>query len=376
MKIAIDARMYGNKQCTGIGTYVRELTQALFELDRENEYLLFMRETEINDPDYQENYPNVRKIIVKSPWYSYQEQIRLPFEILREKFDIIHFPHFNSPLFMPRKSICTIHDVTPLFFPGHKMSSQFRKLAHRTVFQNTINRANKVIAISEATKSDIIKYFHKPQNEIKVIYEGVDESFAKTENSGIINSVKNKYNLPENYLLYVGVWRNHKNLETLVRGFEILKEKYNFSGNLVIAGRPDLHATNVTELIKNSKFKKFIFTPGYIDNADLATVYSSATLFVLPSFIEGFGLITLEAQFCGVPVLVSDIPVLHEVLTDSAIYFDPKSADNLAMNAWGILNNPKQKQILITKGLLNKQKFSWAKCAEQTLQTYREIFSA
>ena len=374
-KIAIDARMYGNKQCIRIGA-TSEMTEALFRIDQENEYILFMREVDINDPDYQEKYSNVRKIAVRSHWYSYAEQWRLPFEMLKEKFDLIHFPHFNSPLFMPRKSVCTIHDITPLFFPGHKMKSKFRRLAHKLVFQNTISRANKVIAISEATKKDILTHFHKSEKDISVIYQGVDESFVKIENSGIINAVKNRYGLPEKFLLYVGVWRSHKNLESLVKGFEILKKNYQYEGSLVIAGRPDLHTTKVSGLIANSPFRKFIFTPGYIADADLPALYSASELFVLPSFIEGFGLIALEAQACQTPVLASDIPVLREVLADSSFFFNPKDPNDLAKFAANIVFSSEISASLKQKGTLNIQRFSWEKCARETLEIYRQTIAS
>ncbi len=374
MKIAIDARMYGNKQCTGIGAYVRKMTEALFKIDQQNEYLLFMREAELQDPDYQETYPNVRKILVKSPWYSYQEQFKFPLELVNEKFDLIHFPHFNSPLFFPKKSVCTIHDITPIFFPGHKMKSSFRRIAHRLVFQKTITRAEQVIAISKSTKKDIITHFHKEKKSIKVIYQGVDENFVKIENNGIINTVKTKYGLPDNFLLYVGVWRSHKNIETLIKGFEILKKTYNYSGNLVIAGRADLHATNILELSSKSPFRKFIFTPGYISDNDLPVIYSIAKLFVLPSFIEGFGLISLEAQACQTPVLASNIPVLNEVLADSALFFDPYKPTDLANVAFKIISSEKQSSILKQKGQQNIQNFSWQNCAQQTLAVYQKIY--
>jgi len=371
MRIAIDARMYGNEQCTGIGTYIERLTNELFKIDKKNEYLLFLKEpafTRFSPP-----HDGVKKALVTPRWYSYEEQYLLPFEMNREKFDLMHYPHFNSPLLYFKKSICTIHDITPLFFPGHKMNSLFRRMAHKLVFNSTIKKASQIIAVSESTKQGIIEHFQVDPEKIKVTYEGVDERFKFTANNDTIKEVKERLGIIKPYLFYVGVWRNHKNIETLVKAFDFAREKHNLDLQLVLGGREDLHYTNVRTEIERSKYKKDIITTGFIADNELPLLYSSALAFVIPSFIEGFGLIAIEAQNCNCPVLAANTSCLPEVLSDSALFFNPKNFEELAKRIEQIATSLSLRQDLIIKGQKNCTRFSWKKCAEQTLQIYNSL---
>ena len=373
MRIAIDARMYGNSQCTGIGTYIEKLTSALFEIDQENEYIMFMREPEFSKFTPPNN--RVKKVLVTPRWYSYGEQFFLPFQFMQEKFDLIHYPHFNSPVFFPKKSVCTIHDVTPLFFPGHKMKSIIRRLAYKLVFHATLRKAKQIIAVSESTKRGILENFNLPENKIKITYEGVDERFRIIAKNDIISETKRKFGITQPYIFFIGVWRNHKNVETLVKSFAILKEKYQVPHQLVLGGREDLHYTKIREEINQSAYKKDIITPGFISDTDLPILYNAATLFALPSFIEGFGIIAIEAQSCGCPVVSTNTTSMPEVLNDSALFFNPNDPEELAEKMFQIINNETLRQNLIKKGLQNIKRFSWQKCAKETLQIYQKTLN-
>jgi len=371
MKIAIDARMYGNEECTGIGTYIKNLTDNLFQIDSENEYILFLRE-----PAFSWFTPpneRVKKVKVTPRWYTYSEQFILPLQFLKEKFDLIHYPHFNSPILFPGKSICTIHDLTPLSFPGHKMNSMIRRLGYRAVFIATVRKAAKIIAVSESTKHEVIEHFKVNPEKTVVTHEGVDERFKIFENRDIISQVKNKFKIDQPFIFYVGVWRDHKNITGLVEAFNLLKRKRSLPHQLVLGGREDLHDTKVREMINNSPFKNDIITTGYISDEELPLLYNSAAVFVLPSFIEGFGLIAIEAQSCGCPVVSTSTSSLPEILGDSALFFDPHNNEKIAEQIHSVLSNNTIKQELIKKGLENVKRFSWKKCAEQTLAIYRSI---
>jgi len=369
MKIAIDARMYGAKQTTGIGQYIQKLTDQLFLIDKENQYIMFMRE-----PEYSLFKPpaNVKKVLVTPRWYTYQEQLLLPFQFAKEKFDLIHYPHFNSPILFNKKSVCTIHDVTPCYFKGHKMKSKFRQWSYNKVFRHTVSHSSKIITVSNSTKMGVIDIFQTPENKIKTVYNGVDNRFIFNDNYGIINKVKDKYGINSPFIFYVGVWRNHKNLEGLISAYEILKEKYNIKENLVLAGQEDLNYPNIRKKIENSKYKDSIITPGFIENDDLAALYSSAATLVIPSFIEGFGLIGIEAQKCGCPVVSSNTTSLPEVLGDSALFFDPNNHSEMAEQIHKVITDPISKRIVVEKGIKNADRFSWKKCAEETLEIYKK----
>lgn len=371
MRIAIDARMYGNEECTGIGTYIKNLTDNLFQIDSENEYVLFLAEPVFSK--FVEPNGRVRKVKVTPRWYTYQEQFLLPLQFMKERFDLIHYPHFNSPILFPKKSICTIHDLTPLSFPGHKMKSTVRRLGYQAVFRSTILKSEKIIAISEATKQEIIKHFNVNPDKIIVTHEGVDERFKIIENCDIMNKEKNKFGIDQPFIFYVGVWRDHKNITGLVEAFDLLKKKYNLAHQLVLGGREDLHDTKVREKINASTFKNDIITTGYLSDEELPILYNSASVFVLPSFIEGFGLIAIEAQKCGCPVASSNSPALKEVLANSALFFNPHNVNEMAEIIQKILSDENSRQRLIKAGLENVSRFSWKKCAEQTLSVYQKI---
>lgn len=369
MRIAIDSRMYGSEQFSGIGIYIQRMTDELFKLDNENEYIMFMSE-----PWYSRFTPpneRVKKALVTSKHYSYAEQIKLPFEFMKEKFDLIHYPHFNSPILYPKKSICTIHDLTPFFFPGHKAQSGWRRWAYRAVFRSTVKKASRIIAVSESTKRDIIKYFHVNPNKISVTYEGVDERFKKIDNHGIINEIKKKFGITKPYIFFVGVWRSHKNIDGLIKAFNLLKKKHQIDCQLVLGGREDLHYTKVRRQIEKSPYKKDILTLGYVAEDTLPILYSHAELFVLPSFIEGFGLIAIEAAACGCPVVSTNTSSMPEVLGDSALFFNPTNVNEIAEKIHQLLASPSLKQSLIEKGEKNIQRFDWRHCAEQTLKIYQ-----
>lgn len=381
MRIAIDARMYGPEQCSGIGIYIQKLTEQLFLIDKKNEFIVFLREPAFSQ--FVEPNARVKKALVTPRWYSYAEQFVLPFQFAKQKFDLIHYPHFNSPILFPwlpkpwrrwqEKSVCTIHDITPLFFPGHKMGSIVRRLGYRAVFNSTLKKASKIIAVSESTKAGIVRHFYINPDKIKVIYNGVDERFRPIMDCGIINKAKEKYGISKPFIFFVSVWRNHKNVEGLIKAFNIAKEKYGLPHQLVLGGREDLHYTNVREEIEKSQYKNDIITPGYLDDNELPTLYSAADLFVIPSFIEGFGLTAIEAQKCGCPVVSSNTTSLPEILGDSALLFNPNNAIEMAEQIQRIASDSTLQTALREKGFTNANRFSWTRCAEETLTVYKSI---
>ena len=315
----------------------------------------------------------VTKVKVTPRWYSYGEQLILPFQLAGHKLDLIHYPHFNSPIFFPTKSVCTIHDLTPFKFDGHKMKSKFRKFAHRLIFKNTLRRAKKIITVSDYTQAEIKRQFKINSDKLTTTHLGVDERFKVLEKNGIIKATLDKYGISQPFIFFIGAWRNHKNFEGLIASYEILKNKYRSPHQLVLGGQEFPDYPNIRQRINSSPHKKSINTPGFIALEDLPIIYNAASCFVLPSFMEGFGLIALEAQACGCPVASSDTSSLPEILNNSAKLFDPHNHEQMAATIHEILNNEQLAQELKYKGLENVKRFSWQNCARQTLKIYEEI---
>ncbi|MFA6410603.1 MAG: glycosyltransferase family 1 protein [Candidatus Buchananbacteria bacterium] len=370
MKIVIDARMYGAQSTTGIGAYIKNLTDQLFLIDQKNEYVLLMKE-----PAYSEFIvPNLRikKIKVDIPWYSLSEQIKLPWILLRQKADLVHFPHFNASIFYPKKFIVTIHDITPKFFPGPLAKKRLiRKWGYDFIFKTTLKRADKIIAISEHTKKNLIDNFSVNKDKIITTYLGVSPEFMVPKSEKEILDLKTKYKITKPFIFYVGVWRDHKNLPGLIFAFDELKNHYQLDCQLVLGGKQDFRYPEISQAIKNSKHRSDIILPGFIAENELIAFYQAAKLFVLPSFCEGFGLVALEAMALGTPVAGSNTTSLPEILQDAAIYFNPK--DHLAMAKVfnQILTDKNLYQDLKTRGLEQVKKYNWTNCASQTLNIYQ-----
>jgi len=255
------------------------------------------------------------------------------------------------------------------------MKSKFRKWGYDKVFRSTVSKASKIIAVSNNTKNEIVKTFCVPENKIKVIYEGVDERLKIIENDAIIKEVKQHYGITKPFIFYVGVWRNHKNLEGLISAFEKLKIDHKIPHQLVLGGQEDPHYPNIRETINKSSVKTDIITPGFISDEDLPKLYNACEVFVVPSFIEGFGLIGIEAQKCGAPVISTNTSSMPEVLQDAAIYFNPYNIDEMATRISQVLHNQDLRKNLREKGRENVNRFSWHACAKQTIKLYADALN-
>lgn len=369
--IGIDARMYGSEQ-TGIGNYIRHLIVNLAIVDKINKYIVFLLEKEYDK--FELPATNFKKIKVSSHWYSWREQLVLPWELATKEVDLMHFPHFNTPVFYPGKSVVTIHDITPFFFPGHKMNSWLRRNAFKFVFNSSIKKASAVIAVSDSTKKDIVKYFDLKSDKITVVCEGVDENFKILPNRDRIKEKLNaKYNIQKPFIFYAGVWRNHKNIVGLLKAFFLLKKNLKAKYQLVLGGKEDSYYPEIKETIQKLELGKDVILPGFIPENEMVLFYNICKVFVIPSFYEGFGLVGLEAFACGAPVISSNTTSLPEILGEAPLYFDPYNVEKMAKTAIEALENDAMRQSMIQKGFEQIKKYSWFHMAEDTCRIYQKI---
>jgi len=369
-KIGIDARMYGYAQ-TGIGNYIRHLLKYIFEMDQENEYVVFLLPEEYES--FKLPHKRVKKVQVSAKWYSWPEQVSFPWELWKEKLDLMHFTHFNSPILYPGKTVVTIHDITPYFFPGHKMKSFARRLGFRTVFYSSVKKAAKVIAVSQSTKNDISDRFKIGRDKISVIYEGISGQFHEINEEREINGFKARYGITKPYIFYTGVWRNHKNLVGLIKAFGILRKSHRLDYQLVLGGKEDPYYPEVRETWEKLGLGDRIISAGFIKQEELPLFYSAAEVFVIPSFYEGFGLVGLEAMACKTPVVSSNKTSLPEILQDAAQYFDPENPRDMAEKISLVLGDKKLYNELVAKGLQQCKKYNWRQMAKETLEIYEDI---
>lgn len=361
MKIGIDCRFFSSK-FTGIGRYTHELVDNFIKLNSTlsspHELVLFF-----NEPEYKDfNCPaHVKKVLVNAKHYSIDEQFVFLGKLNKEKLDIVHFPHFNIPVLYSRPFIVTIHDLTLSMFPGQKMTKWYHRVGYNLTIKNAVKKAQKIIAVSENTKKDLIKLLHVPEDKITVIYNGISPDLK------VVPEYKNAPH--EDFLLYAGVWRSHKNLPRLISAFHILKNKNPELKNtkLIITGKPDPHYPEVYQTVKFLGLEHDVKFLGLVPEVELIKLYNQAKIFVFPSLYEGFGLPPLEAMSCGTPVAAANSSSIPEVCGEgNAVFFNPHSVDSIAETILSLYKNPVAQEKLIKNGLAHAAKFSWIKTAKET----------
>lgn len=367
MRIVLDLRIFG-PQFGGLGRYNQKLLEQLCILDNQNHYIVLLKENlpELKLPK------NFEIKIVPYHWYSLQEQLYLPGILRKLKPDLVHFPHFNVPIFYTGKFIVTIHDLIMTKFPSSKTSTLnrflfiFKRLAYHLTIYLSIKRAVKIIAVSKFTAEDIKKYFHlnnQAAAKIEVIYEGL----SLTD-----KYIADKIVLPKNFLLYVGNAYPHKNLEFLIKAFATWqKEHQDFY--LILVGNKNYFYQRLEQYVTDNFFdlkEKIIFT-GFVPDEQLSTYYQQAQAYVFPSLYEGFGLPPLEAQVYNLPVLSSSSSCLPEILEDSVLYFDPNDVLDFQNKLNQILLDQNLRQKLQHNGQEQVHKYTWEKMVKAIIKLYQ-----
>ncbi|MDH4330652.1 MAG: glycosyltransferase family 4 protein [Candidatus Moranbacteria bacterium] len=374
MKIGIDIRNIG-RQRTGSEVVVLELTKNVLKLDRENEYFLL---TDTDDKAILENIKkaleldgkNNAKIVSlkaknKFVWAAWVA----PRYLHQNKLDVYH-AEYILPLFIPKetRAITHIHDVS---FKAHKEFIKKSDLLFLNILiPLSLKKAHKVIAISEFTKEEIIKYYGVKSEKIELIYNAVQTS---RESSRITSSeLRQKYGLPEKYILYVGTLQPRKNIPALIEAFGKIAEKISDT-KLVIAGNKKAHNFDkkIDETIKKNDLEDKVVFTGFIDEKDKADVFALAHVFAYPSFYEGFGLPLLEAMNEGVPVIAADSSSLKEIGGDACMFFDPADLDDFSQKLYTICVDEELRNKLVSSGKKRVNFFSWEKSAGQLQKIYQ-----
>jgi len=356
MKLGIDARMYGTAH-GGIGRYVKELIINLSKIDSENQYI-FLK------PPYR--------------WYSLKEQLMMPKLIKKTGVDLVHFPHFNVPLKLTIPFVVTIHDLIIHHFPNERATTlpkwlyNLKLKGYKKVMQHAVVNSRAVIVPSQATKKDVLKFYNVDEDKIKVICNGVSK--LQITNYKLNKNLKFKI---KNYILHVGSFYPHKNIEKLIDAFLILRQKYKLDVSLVFAGKKDYFYQQLRNHIDNNEaMKQWNNETIFYDHAsdiELAQLYSNAKLFVFPSLYEGFGLPPLEAMSLGTPVVASNASSIPEICGQAAFYFDPNNIDDMAAKIYTAYTDKSLREKLIANSAAHIKKFSWTQMAQETFDLYKEF---
>lgn len=361
MRLGLEISRANKTNKTGTEWYAWHLFEQ-FKKSGQNELEFFVYHHQ--DLSTELKYAPVNFIFKKLNWpfLKFWTYWRLSWELFFHPVDKF-FASNAAPLFFKGELIATIHDLGFYKNPElyHPLERIYQKIAHTLL----INRADKIITPSQNTADDVVKYFPKAKNKIKVIYHGYNRDEFKVLNETEKQIVKTKYNLPDKFLLYIGRLETKKNIQNLLRAFTILQHT---DYHLVLAGRPGNYGyRDIVELANHHSIKDRVHFFGYVAQADYPVILASCDVFVFPSLFEGFGMPLLEAAACGVPLAVSDLPVLREVADSVALYFDPHQPAEIAKIIDSLLSNDTLRQQMISAGLEKVQLFSWEKCARETL---------
>lgn len=377
MKIGIDVRaLLGNRR-TGVEEYSLNLLEALFVIDKKNEYILFssgLQQLHNNNffPNnkWQKLVFSNRALNISYKFFNYPKIDKWLGEV-----DVFFSPNINlTGLSKKCRKVITFHDLSFIKYP--QFYSLKRQLWHSFVNPKKLAReADKIIAISQSTKEDLIELFKIKEEKISVVYSGIGKEFkpiAKDDRK--IQETKNKYNLPDKFILYLGTLEPRKNIAGLMQSFDLLKQKTKNSDiKLVIAGEKGWLYKNIFSEWEKLQYKEDIIFIGFVDVADKPYLYNLAEIFVFPSFYEGFGFPPLEAIACGVPTITSNFSSLPEVVGEGAILVDPYNIDELALIMEEVLADSGLREKLKQRGRAQAAKFSWEKCARETLDNLEHI---
>lgn len=380
LRIGIDCRMFSSA-FTGIGRYTYELVTRFIMFndtqDHPHQLVLFFNEPEF--ANFTTTSPNVEKVLVNAHHYSLSEQTTFAFKLYKENLDLVHFPHFNVPILYRRPYVLTIHDLILSLFPGKKMNKWYHRLAYNLTIKNATHRAKQIIAVSESTKKDLEKLLNIPAEKVRVIYNGISSIFHHMVAPIDLKKVETtleKYSIKQPFFLYTGVWRNHKNLVNLIKGFSEFSINNAASAGapaappaplLVLTGRPDPHYPEIPAIIKSLHLENHIIMPGLVSEDELVHLYNAAEIYIFPSLYEGFGLPPLEAMACGTPVAASSASCIPEICgQENALFFDPQSPQDIAKKITQLYNDKDLSIKLSAKGLAHAQSFSWDTAAKET----------
>jgi len=374
MRIGLDIRPF-LRQETGVGVYLKNLLFHLAGIDKTNEYCLFSSSWKDRFPkekippfarlDFRDFHIPVR--VLNSLW----QTLGRPSldELFRKRIDLAHSP---TPLVLPTggKRIVTVCDLFFMDYP-QKADREARRVFLRKT-KRSLQKADGIITISEFSKQAILERFAVDGKKILVTYPGLSPEFHDESKPGDLEETRKAYGLPRNFLLFVGALEPRKNIPGLIEALKII-HKAGEKIVLAIAGRDGEASAIVREKIREENLGAYVKILGYIPDRAVRDLYRIATVFVFPSYCEGFGLPLVEAMSSGLPIAAASGGALPEVGTNAALYFDPNDAEEMAEKILFLLRSGEARKALAETGRRRVKYFGWEKTASRTLDFYRSV---
>ena len=377
MQIVIDARMLLPHE-TGVGRYLEKLAQILPTLPGDESYEFWLQAGLPKDNPiwgYEGERSQLRRLPINQ--LDARAQWIIPGELRKLKPQLYHCPHFDLPFFVPGKTIVTIYDLKyiarPGFFPH---VSHSKRAIMWAMMAFSVHRAERVIAISEFTRQDLIQRFKVKPGKVSVVHLGVDRNFFQSHSTSKSTSSAKDYGLGNNYILSVGERRPHKNLVGLIKSFNIFQKMVKEPFQLVIAGKPYSDYTLPEQTVEQLGLGNRVRFLDYVPYRHLPALYRGAQAVVYISEYEGFGLVPLESMAAGTPVVAGKCTAIPEVVGDAVILVPPDDPEQVAAAIQKLVMEQDLRAEYIARGYERVKGFGWEKTAKDTLAVYQETLSA
>ena len=385
MKIGIDARTILNPEkgeAIGVGHYTYQLIRHILDIDKENEFVLFF-DFRVREKDVKKfSRPNVK--IKFYPFSDYKKYLPGAYNeilgtaiLVKENLDVVHStsPASRIPTSYRGKVVVTFHDLAPYKVP--EVFHQLKRTKAKAMMSLMEHKADKIIAVSNSTKKDIMDIFKAPESKVSVIYSGFDKRFFD-ESAVSREKVLEKYGIKDKYMLFLGTLEPVKNIGRLFEAFKIFKDSAKKEGirddyKLVMAGKNGWLAKEYKQMAKDLGIIKDVIFTGYIIGDEMVPLFKNADFFVMQSLYEGFGTTVLEAFATGTPAIVANVASIPEIAGDAAEFVDPNNGQSIANAMLKFAKDENLKNMYREKGKIQVAKFDWDKCARETLAVYKSF---
>ncbi len=374
MKIGIEAQRIFRKKKHGMDMVALELIKQLQLFDFENEYFIFVNNLE--DLEALPKTSNFNIVKVNASPYPFWEQYYLPKAIKDIGVEILHCTSNTSPISLKVPLILTLHDIIYLEKWNFTKGTSYQiagNLYRRWNVPIAVKLAKHILTVSDFEKNRILNQFGIDNSSVTTVYNGVGNHFKKITDNEMLLRVKKLYNLPDNYLFFIGNTDPKKNVIGVLKALSILKQKGQLKSKLLMLDINREYLNKLLRQINDITLLDDIVFCGYVTNSDLPAIYSQANLFLYPSLRESFGIPLLEAMACGVPIITSNTSSMPEVARNAAVYVNPFEANEIANAIIELQSNQTKQQEIVFNGVTRVEQFTWKANALQTLEIYNKF---
>lgn len=378
MKIGIEAQRIFRKKKHGMDMVALELIRNLQQIDKVNEYVIFVKPDE--DNTIIKETANFKIVELQGGAYPMWEQVALPKAAAKHGCQVLHCTSNTAPLFCKIPLVITLHDI--IYMESSAMDiirssgsnyQKFGNIYRRLIVPRLVRKSKKIITVSNFEKDCIGKFFGmQNDSRLTTVYNGVSEYFKPVTDAGTLKTVKEKYKLPDNYVFFLGNTHPKKNTKGTLAAFSQFLKQTGSDMKLVMIDYDKTELEKLLQEIGDAELMNKIVLTGYIVNHDLPAIYAQSQLFLYPSLRESFGIPLIEAMACGVPVITSNTSSMPEIAGNAAILIDPYQPKGITTAMIKIFNDNNLRTAMIKDGIVQAEKFSWKAMAQDVLKIYTE----